>query len=155
MDFSHITNELFIGETPTPLDYDLLRELGVSLVINMRIEKRPIFDMGQPPLRFLWLPTCDVPGLVIPIRFLIRGVQAALETIRSGGKVYAHCHKGRHRGVAMGASILIALGYDPFEAMDLIKLQRPIADPDIFYIRRRILRFADTWQKLLPAPADL
>jgi hypothetical protein len=36
---------------------------------------------------------------------------AALETIRQGGKVYAHCQRGRHRGVAMGAAILIALGY--------------------------------------------
>ncbi len=155
MDFSRITDDLFIGQTPTALDYDFLREMGVRLVINMRIEKRPFFDFHEPPLDFLWLPTCDVPGLVIPIRFLIRGVQAALETIRSGGKVYAHCHKGRHRGVAMGASILIALGYDPFEAMDLIKLQRPVADPDVFYIRRRILRFADTWQKLLPAPVEI
>jgi hypothetical protein len=155
MDFSFITDQLFIGETPSPLEYDFLRDLGVRLVINMRIEKRPYFDLGTPPLDFLWLPTVDTPGLVIPIRFLIRGVQAALETIRTGGKVYAHCHKGRHRGVAMGASILIALGYDPFEAMELIKQQRPIADPDIFYIRRRILRFADTWQKLLPAPVEI
>lgn len=155
MEFSLITDDLFIGQTPTLLDYDTLWELGVRLVINMRIEKRPIFDIHTPPFKFLWLPTCDVPGLVIPIRFLIRGVQEALETVRNGGKVYAHCHKGRHRGVAMGASILIGLGYDPFEAMDLIKRQRPVADPDIFYIRRRILRFADTWQRLLPAPVEI
>jgi hypothetical protein len=155
MNFSTITPELFIGETPSPFDYDLLRELGVRLVINMRIEKRPAFDWHTPPINFLWLPTIDTPGLVIPIRFLIKGVQAALETIRTGGKVYAHCHKGRHRGVAMGASILIALGHDPFEAMELIKQQRPVADPDIFYIRKRILRFADTWQKLLPAPVKI
>jgi hypothetical protein len=86
--------------------------------------------------------------LVIPIRYLIRGVQAALETIRSGGKVYTHCQRGRHRGVAMGASILIALGYDPDQAMELIKVQRPVADPDIFYIRSRILRFARAWQRI-------
>lgn len=154
MDYSAITEELFIGETPTPLDYHILRDLGVRLVINMRIERRPFFDLHTPPLDFLWLPTLDNPILVIPIRFLVRGVQAALETIRNGGKVYTHCQKGRHRGVAMGASILIALGYDPFEAMDLIKLQRPVADPDVFYIRRRILRFADTWQRLLPVPVE-
>jgi hypothetical protein len=39
--------------------------------------------------------------------------------------------------------------------MELIKERRPIADPDIFYIRKRILRFADTWQKLLPAPVEI
>jgi protein-tyrosine phosphatase len=99
-------------------------------------------------LDFLWLPTIDTPGLVIPIRFLIRGVRAALETFQAGGKVYAHCQKGRHRGAAMGASILIALGYDPDEAIELIKKQRPIADPNIFYIRSRILRFAHVWQSI-------
>jgi len=148
MNFSQITDCLFIGDTPSLGDYDLLRELGVRLVINMRFEKRPVIDLHNQPLDFLWLPTVDTPGLVIPIRFLIRGVRAALETIQSGGKVYTHCQRGRHRAAAMGASILIALGYDPDEAIDLIKAQRPIADPNIFYIRSRILRFARAWQTI-------
>ncbi len=146
MNFSRITDYLFIGDTPHTDDYDLLRELGVRLVINMRFERRPFFDPHQPPLEFLWLRTIDSPGLVIPIRSLMRGVQAALETIQRGGKVYAHCGKGRHRGVAMGAAILIALGYEPEEAMELIKSRRSIADPDAFYIRSRILRFARQYQ---------
>jgi hypothetical protein len=146
MNFSQITECLFIGDTPRPEDYDLLRELGVRLVINMRFAKRPIIDLHSPPLDFLWLPTVDHPAFQIPIRYLFRGVQAALETIGSGGSVYAHCQKGRHRGAAMGASILIALGYDPDEAIELIKRMRPIADPDVFYIRGRILRFAQAWQ---------
>jgi hypothetical protein len=148
MEFSRITDSLFIGDTPLREDYDCLRDLGVCLVINMRLEKRPARDLHHPPLKLLWLPTIDSPGLVIPIRCLLRGVHAALETIRAGGKVYAHCARGRHRGVAMGASILIALGYDPHDAMQLIKLQRPDADPDAFYIRSRILRFARAWQKI-------
>jgi protein tyrosine phosphatase (PTP) superfamily phosphohydrolase (DUF442 family) len=148
MNYSRITEDLYIGDTPTPADYDLLRKLGVRLVINMRLERRLKPDRHTPPIEFLWLPTLDNPALVIPIRTLFKGVEAALDTIRSGGKVYAHCQKGRHRGVAMGASILIALGYDPDQAMQLIKLQRPIADPDIFYIRSRILRFARAWQRI-------
>ncbi|MBA4380693.1 MAG: hypothetical protein C0393_08485, partial [Anaerolinea sp.] len=142
MDLSRISDNLFIGATPSAQDYDHLRGLGVRLVINMRIEKRSAADLHNPPLKFLWLPTIDSPVLVIPIQFLLRGARAALETIHGGGKVYAHCAKGRHRGVAMGAVILIAQGYASDEAMKLIKMQRPSADPDIFYIRSRILRFA-------------
>jgi hypothetical protein len=145
MDFSKITDTLFIGDTPHRDDYDALRDLGVRLIINMRFDRRPASDLHHPPLDFLWLRTFDNPVLPIPIRSLMRGVHAALGTIRDGGKVYAHCARGRHRGVAMGASILIALGYDPDQAIDLIKVQRPIADPDVFYIRRRILRFAHAW----------
>jgi protein tyrosine phosphatase (PTP) superfamily phosphohydrolase (DUF442 family) len=145
MDFSRITDDLFIGTTPTVRDYDALRELGVRLVINMRFERRPRPDRHNPPLSFLWLRTFDTPLLPIPIRALIRGTQAALETIRSGGKVYSHCAGGRHRGVAMGAAILIGQGFPAEEAMRLIKSRRSVADPYIFYIRSRIQRFARQW----------
>jgi protein-tyrosine phosphatase len=91
------------------------------------------------------LRTFDTFLLPIPIHFLVRGARAALETIRSGGKVYAHCAYGRHRGVAMGTCILIAQGMTPDEAMRLVKSRRPVADPDIFYIRSRILKFAQVW----------
>jgi hypothetical protein len=47
----------------------------------------------------------------------------------------------------MGAAILIAQGVDPVEAMELIKEKRPEADPDAWYIRRRIMKFAEIWKK--------
>jgi protein tyrosine phosphatase (PTP) superfamily phosphohydrolase (DUF442 family) len=146
MDFSRISDDLFIGTTPAVSDYDRLRQLGVRLVINMRWEHRLRPDPQQPPLDFLWLRTIDSPFFPIPIRALLHGAQTGLEAIRAGGKVYAHCAGGRHRGVAMGAAILIAQGHDPQSAMQLIKSRRPFADPYVFYIRNRILRFASRWQ---------
>ena len=146
MDFSKITDDLFIGTTPLTEDYQRLRDLGVRLVINMRWEHRLHPDPHAQPLSLLWLRTIDSPLFPIPIRALQRGALAALETIRAGGKVYAHCAGGRHRGVAMGAAVLIAQGHSPREAMDLIKAKRRVADPDIFYIRWRILRFARQWE---------
>jgi protein tyrosine phosphatase (PTP) superfamily phosphohydrolase (DUF442 family) len=147
MNFSRITDDLFIGDTPSAKDYATLRGLGVRLVINMRAEHLSARDGHNPPLKLLWVPTFDNPLLLIPICCLKRGVRAALETIQNGGKVYAHCAKGRHRGVAMGAAILIAQGYDPTQAMQVIKAGRPIADPDIFYIRSRILKFTRKYRE--------
>jgi hypothetical protein len=46
----------------------------------------------------------------------------------------------------MGACILIALGHDPHSAMELIKEKRSQADPFAFYIRPRILKFANQWK---------
>ena len=145
MDFSPITPELFIGSTPSVNDYDRLRELGVRLVINMRFSRGLAPDPHIPPLNLLWLRTIDSPFFPLPIYKLIQGTRAALETIHSGGKVYSHCAYGRHRGVAMGAAVLIAQGYDPQAAMKLIKERRSIADPFAFYIRPRILKFAQQW----------
>ena len=148
MDFSKITDDLFIGTTPRTRDYQSLRDLGVRLVINMRWEHRLRPDPHPEPLSLLWLRTIDSPFFPIPIRALQRGALAALQTIRAGGKVYTHCAGGRHRGVAMGAAVLIAQGNTPREAMDLIKTRRRVADPDIFYIKRRILRFARQWESV-------
>jgi protein-tyrosine phosphatase len=145
VNFSEITENLWIGTTPGTGDYDMLRRRGVRLVINMRFGHKPTPDLGEPPLDNLWLRTFDSPIIPIPVRALTRGVQAALEVMSDGGKVYAHCARGRHRSVAMGAAILIAQGLSPESAMSLIKARRSVADPYIFYIRRRITLFARKW----------
>jgi protein tyrosine phosphatase (PTP) superfamily phosphohydrolase (DUF442 family) len=146
MDFSEISNDLLIGTTPSTADYDRLRGLGVRLVINMRFTRPPYRDPHPTPLDFLWLPSVDTMFFPIPVSTLTRGVRAALTTIVSGGRVYAHCAGGRHRSVAMGASILIAQGHEAEAAMQLIKSRRSFADPDIFYIRSQILKFAKAWR---------
>lgn len=148
MDYSLITNDLFIGTTPTVQDYDDLRDLGVRLVINLRFAQGPLPDTHPEAIQFLWLRSIDSPVLVVPLKKLVQGVQTALDTIHKGGKVYSHCARGRHRSVAMGAAILIAQGYTAEAAMQLIKRQRPISDPGMFYIRSRIFQFARLWKHL-------
>ena len=145
MNISQITDNLFVGNMPFQRDYDRLRDLGVRLIINMRFTLGPSLDAHSQPIDTLWLRSIDSPFFPIPIHNLMRGAQTALETIQAGGKVYAHCAYGRHRGPAMGACSLIAQGYAPQEAMQLIKDRRPVADPFAWYIRPRILKFAKEW----------
>jgi hypothetical protein len=146
LEFSSITDHLFIGVTPLASDYDGLRELGIQLLINMRFSRGPYPDLHHTPIRLLWLRTIDSPFVPLPISRLITGARAALETILLGGKVYVHCAYGRHRGPAMGSCILIAQGYKPEEAMKLVVKGRTVADPYIPYIRSRILKFASEWK---------
>jgi protein tyrosine phosphatase (PTP) superfamily phosphohydrolase (DUF442 family) len=146
MDYSKITDSLFIGTTPKNKDYERLHDLGISLVINMRIGLPPVHDPISPPLISLWLPTVDSPLFPIPVKVLQQGVDAALRVIDQGGVVYTHCSHGRHRGPAMGTCILIAQGMEPEQAMRLVEQQRPIADLHTWYIQRRILKFAQTWK---------
>jgi len=145
--FSNITDDLYIGTTPLATDYDGLRELGIRLIINMRLMHGPFPDKHHEPIKLLWLRTFDSPFFPIPISRLMTGAKAALETIQFGGKVYVHCAGGRHRGVAMGSCILIAQGYTAEEAMQLISKRRSFADPQIYYIRARIILFAQEWQR--------
>jgi dual specificity MAP kinase phosphatase len=145
VDFSEITENLLIGTTPSRSDYEVLRQQGVRLVINMRFGHGTHPENGLPPLKYLWLHTFDAPLIPIPVRALVKGVHAALDVIDKGGKVYTHCARGRHRSVAMGAAILIAQGFSPETAMSLIKERRAEADPYMFYIRRRIMLFSRRW----------
>jgi protein tyrosine phosphatase (PTP) superfamily phosphohydrolase (DUF442 family) len=146
MNLSQITDDLFISNMPFAKDYARLHELGIRLVINMRFGLGPRPDRHTQPLEFLWLRTFDNMFIPIPIPKLMQGAQRAMAVIAAGGKVLTHCAHGRHRGVAMGAAILIAQGYAPSAAMNLIKAKRSVADPDAFYIRNRILKFAEQWQ---------
>ena len=142
MDLSEITPQLYVGTTPGREDYALLHQLGIGLVVNLRIERRPVPDPHNPPIPILWLPVPDFPMLPIPVLALKKGVLAAREAMAQGRIVYAHCAEGRHRGPALAACILISQGQAPDQAMQLIKERRPTADPGVWYIRRQILRFA-------------
>jgi dual specificity MAP kinase phosphatase len=144
--FSNISDDLYIGTTPLASDYNGLRELGIRLLINMRLMHGPFPDQHHEPIKLIWLRTIDSPFFPIPIEKLMRGAKTAMETISAGGKVYVHCAGGRHRGVAMGACVLIAQGYEPEAAMQLISERRPVADPNAYYIRPRILEFARQWK---------
>jgi protein tyrosine phosphatase (PTP) superfamily phosphohydrolase (DUF442 family) len=145
MNFSKITDNLYIGTTPRFKDYDLLVSLGIELVINMRFGFPPVSELFVEPLKSLWLPTIDSPLVPLPIAALKKGVEVGLEVMNHGGVVLSHCTRGRHRSVAMGTCLLYAQGMGLEDAMKLIKEQRPIADPYIWYIRRRIIKFAHEW----------
>ena len=145
MNYSKITDFLYIGTTPKADDYSVLHDLGIDLVINMRIGLPPRHDPHNPPMKSLWLPTIDSPFIPIPLRALIKGAEEALKFAERQGLIYTHCSKGRHRGPAMGACILIARGMTAQEAIALIKQQRPASDPQVWYIKSRIMKFERYW----------
>jgi hypothetical protein len=147
MNFSQITPDLFIGPMPTAADYEHLHSLGVRLVLNMRFISKLPSDLPHPPIEVLWLRTFDSPFTPMPLKKILQGTHRALEVIREGGKIYSHCAKGRHRSVVMGAAILIAQGHTPETAIDLIKEKRPVSDPHLFYVKRRIFDFARHWRR--------
>ena len=146
MDISQITDYLYVGAQPNAAHADELRALDVRLIISMRGERRPPATFSQPPFSVLWLKTYDTFLTPIPIHKLMEGVRAALPVIQSGGRVLTHCQRGRHRGVAMAAAILIAMGYSADEAMRLLRERRALAHPEAWHIRRQIKKFEKQWK---------
>ncbi len=148
MDISQITDYLYVGAQPSGQDAERLRALNVRLIISMAGNIRPPEALTQPPLSVLWLRTYDTIFTPIPIGKLMEGVQAALPVIQDGKGVLAHCREGRHRSVAMGAAILIAMGHSAEEAMQLLSVRRRKADPQAWHIRHQIKKFEKHWQSV-------
>jgi len=144
-DISQITETLYISAWPRGGHAGEIRALGVRLILSMHW-RRPVKTVGHPPVRLLWLPTVDSPLTPMPMFLLRRGVQAALPVIRQGESVLVHCKAGVHRSVAMACCVLIGTGYTAEEAMRLVKDRRAVADPDVWYIRRRIVKIEQEWR---------
>ncbi|UCD99212.1 MAG: dual specificity protein phosphatase family protein [Chloroflexota bacterium] len=146
MDISKVTENLYIAAHPKADQADVIRSLGVRLILNM-IFFRPADVYRKPPFRMVTLRTFDSIFLPIPIGKLRRGVQAALPVLEDGGSVLVYCREGRHRSVAMAASVLIAQGCSADDAMQLISEKRPKADPYAWHIQRRIRKFEQVWHR--------
>ena len=142
---SQITEYLYISAWPRGEHVEEIVALGIRLVLSMHW-MRPTKTLGHPPVKLLWLPTIDNPLFLMPIRTLQKGVRASLPVIQNGGSVLVHCKAGVHRSVAQAACVLIGMGYTAEDAMQLIKAQRAVADPDAGYIRKRIYKFESQWQ---------
>ncbi len=147
LDASEITDYLYVGAQPRPDHAADIAARNVRLIICMMGETRPPAVFGHSPLEVLWLRAYDTFLTPIGMNKLVRGVEAAQKTIRSGGKVLVYCHRGRHRSNVMAAAILIANGYSAKEAIALLRARRKVADPEMWYIRWQIHRFERYWRR--------
>ncbi len=105
-------------------------EIGVTHVIDNRLEwsDKDLVTRALPEVAYLHNGVDDV-GQRMPDQWFDRGVDFALDawTNNSSAVIAVHCHMGINRGPSLAYAILLALGWDPIEAVDLIRTKRPIA----------------------------
>ncbi len=143
-DISFIIPHLLMGSQPTKEVYRRLESDGVRLIINTRVFSDNGRRTSIPVENFRAI---DAPFFPLPMNDLFIGAESAIRLIKNEQTVFVHCRYGRHRSALMAASILIALGYSSDEAISMIKKARPEANPNIFYIKRRIKQFEAEWKK--------
>lgn len=143
MDISKITDYLYVSSKLQAGHIEELPMRNIHMAISMIVGHPP---PDHPSFRILWLQTCDSIFIPIPMKELMAGVQAALPLIHNGQSILVYCAKGRHRSIAMAAAILIAMGHTAREAMELLRVQRSIADPQAWHISWRIRKFEKQWQ---------
>jgi hypothetical protein len=120
MDFSQITEQLYIASRIKDDHLEAILQLDPGLIISMIVQRRPPKALTAAGIAVLWLRTFDFPLIPIPLKTLKRGVEAALPVIQDGGRVLVFCEGGRHRSVAMACCILIGQGYTADEGMQIV-----------------------------------
>ena len=132
---SRITGNLWIGgdlETRRPalarVQLDELDAAGITDIVDCRIEwnDQDWVTAAKPHLGYLWLGVDDA-GQQMPDRWFEIGTSHILNRLEVGATVLTHCHMGINRGPSMGFATLLALGWDPIDALDRIRTRRPIA----------------------------
>lgn len=109
---------------------DLLR-LGITHVLDVRMEwdDAQTFTDRAPHVRYLHHGMDDA-GQAVPAEWFERVVGWAEDAYRQDpdAVVLAHCHMGINRGPSVGFAILLALGWDPVEAIAAVRRARPVAN---------------------------
>lgn len=131
-----VTPNLMVGGDLDSLDeglrLDQLDELvktGVTHIVDVRLEwsDEDLVAEVAPHVKYLYHGVDDA-GQTIPDNWFETGVGFVLDALcDSDAIVLAHCHMGINRGPSLGYAVLLAQGWDPVEALDVIRTARPVA----------------------------
>lgn len=145
-DISKVTDYLYVGSKIMKENAAVLKVFNFNLIISMIGQLLPDEVYTLPPFKTLWIKTYDTFFTPISVKKLLIGVTAALPIIQNKGKVLVFCMLGKHRSIAMAASILISMGHTSEDAINLLTSARKAADPRRWYIRSQIIAFEKYWQ---------
>lgn len=127
MRYSRITPQLILGGQPARRRLPRLSALGITGVVNLRDELDYVDDVGDVPLRYLYLPTID--NTPPTLEHLHEGVAFITREIDEGGIAYIHCWEGLGRGPTMAAAYFVSQGMTPDDAWAHIRRIRPFIRP--------------------------
>ena len=129
MNLSWITPSLAVGGAIHRSDIVRLRQLGITAVVDCREEASDDeLEMARTGIEFLRLPTPDAHTLTQDA--LDHGVVWIRERMVRGGRIYVHCSHGVGRAPELGACVLVADGFLPGRALELIRARRWQALPN-------------------------
>lgn len=151
INLSWVTPNLACGGQVSSSLFPKLRDMGVTAVVDMRQEARdPVDRLLACGISLYYLPTPDLHA-ADPSE-LKQAADWVLNVLNGGGKVFVHCQHGIGRGPLMACAILVRMGYQPWDAVRVVKEKRW----QVALNRRQLetlLAFAQQSGRPLPAEA--
>jgi protein tyrosine phosphatase (PTP) superfamily phosphohydrolase (DUF442 family) len=146
LDYSRITENLYIAAWPTKHDVEKIKSLGVRLIVSTILE-RTDKELNAPPLTLVRVHATDLGSrLIFPTSQLLKGVKPTVGALQASEGVMDFCKAGKHRSATMTACVLVGLGHTADEAISMVKQGRAKADFKPAHIER-IKSFEEVWTK--------
>ncbi len=126
-------------------------DAGITQVVDNRIEwsDEELVRLVAPQIHYLHNGVDDA-GQRMPDQWFERAVGFALHARAAdpAAGVLLHCHMGINRGPSAAYALLLCVGWDPVDAIDLIRTRRPIAA--VSYAENAL----DWWHRRTGAPEE-
>jgi len=100
---------------------ELVEELGISAVVNLRAEYQDVFAAPFPKA-YLWLPVIDHTDPTV--EQMLSGAQFIDAAVRSGQRVLVHCKMGIGRSPTLAAAYLVWRGATVQEAVERVQADK-------------------------------
>ncbi len=144
LDYSQITDDIYIAAWPTKYHREKIISLEVSLIIATILE-RTDKELDESPLTLVHTRGSDVGSrLIYPTDQIMKGVTPAVAAIQNGSKVMVFCKAGKHRSATMTACVLVGLGHTTDEAIKIVEAGRPEAEIKETH-RETMQKFEKSW----------
>ncbi|MDC3402444.1 hypothetical protein OAX95_00740 [bacterium] len=104
------------------------RSVGIRAVVDTRAERsdEDLVATVAPEIAYLNAGVVD-GGQPMHDSWFETITTFAGQHLSSGAGVLLHCHSGINRGPSAAFAVLVSIGWDPVEAIELIRTQCPIA----------------------------
>ena len=126
-DASFVTDRLATGAANwTDEDIQAAIALGITHVISCNDgQDATVLFAPYHGITYLWAPVSD-DGQPKPASWFEKGITFALPALANPhARVFAHCSGGHNRGPSMAFGIMLALGFPPDLAEQLMRQRRP------------------------------
>lgn len=105
------------------------RDLGITHVVDNRLEysDEELVARLAPEITYFYNGVDDVGGRQ-PLHWYDEGVEFIRDALADpNARVLTHCHMGINRGPSLAYAAMLDAGFDPVDAIDMIRRARPIA----------------------------
>jgi protein-tyrosine phosphatase len=134
-DISQINDKLFIGNISTATNKKLLKENGITHIIDILSQR---FEPYPDDFEYLHIYAYDTVDWNLTYSFPITNLFIK-DALKNGGKVYIHCMCGVSRSISILLAYLMTNTTNSLESiLNNVRFIRPIANPNKAFMKQLV-----------------